>query len=80
MAWPVRVAVFPEPPSEPAGAAHGAQPPFGPSAHSSGGDDKQPVTGLQGGSGPRNEPLLAADDQGDIGLGGQPELEDLHAL
>ena len=58
--WPGLLTVFAEPSGEFAGPADRAQPALGLIAHGGGGDDEQPVTGLQRGSGRGNEPLATA--------------------
>src|SRR5215468_1678221 len=65
-------AMLAEPSGELAGPADRAQPALGLPAHGGGGDDKQAVAGLQRRGVRRDEPLTAADDQRDVGLGGQP--------
>jgi serine phosphatase RsbU (regulator of sigma subunit) len=73
-------AMFAEPPGKLAGPADRAQPAFGLFPHGAGGDDEQPVTCPERGGGRGDESLIAADDQGDVGLGRQPELENLHPV
>src|SRR4029077_13131863 len=73
-------AVFAEPAGQFAGPADRAQPAFGLVPHRGGGDDEQPVACPQGGRRGGDESLAVADDQGDVGLGGKPQLEDLHPV
>src|SRR5262249_54117769 len=73
-------AVFAEPSGEFAGPADRAEPALGLVARGGGGDDEQAgARGPRGGRG-RGGTLAAADDEGDVGLGGQPQFEDLHAV
>src|SRR5262250_731322 len=71
--------VFAEPSGELAGPADRAQPALGFFPHGGGGDDEQAVAGLQRRGVRRDESLATADDEGHVGLGGQPQFEDLHA-
>src|SRR5215469_13704833 len=73
-------AVLAEPSGQLAGPADRAQPTLGLFPHGGGGHDEQSVTGPQAGGEGGYEGLLVADDQGDVGLGGQPQLEDLHSV
>src|SRR6266568_1596167 len=73
-------AVLAEPAGEFAGAADRAQPALGLLPDRRGGDDEQPVAGLQDGGGRGDEAAAAADNEGQVHLGGEPELEDLHAV
>jgi hypothetical protein len=72
--------VFAEPSGEFAGPADRAQPAFSLLPRYDGGDDEQPVTCPQRGGGRGDESLAVTDDQGDIGPGWQPQLEDLHPV
>src|SRR5262249_26789038 len=73
-------AVFAEPSGEFAGPADRAEPALGLVARGGGGGDERAAAGVQGGGGRRDEPIAAADDEGDVGLGGQPQFEDLYAV
>ncbi len=50
------------------------------SASSAPGDDEQPVAGLQDGGRRGYEAAAAADDEGQVHLGREPEFEDLYAV
>jgi hypothetical protein len=72
--------VLAEPAGEFPGAADRAQPALGLLPDRGGGDDEQPVADLQDGGGRGDEAVAAADNEGQVRLGGEPKLEDLHAM
>src|SRR6185437_6044451 len=76
----VLAAVLAQPVGQLARAADRAQAAFGLGAGGGGDNDQQPVPGAQHRGGGGDQAAAVADDQRDAGLGGQPELEDLHPV